>query len=754
MIYKQYTFVLIFIMFAFVQMSKAQLLTKEIPLIPAPESIHFSDGVFLITSSTVINFNDKELSPDIDLFYNHVFKMYNLQLVTNLSSEKKDQQINIFLSPNLESDVYQLTVDSNGIFINAGKNAGVFYALQTLIKLLPVANVKELSVPHLLINDKPRFNYRGMHLDVSRHFYPVEFIKKYLDYLAMYKMNYFHWHLTDDQGWRIEIKKYPLLQKISAWRNGTRIGHLYDQPVKYDSLLYGGFYTQEEIKEIIQYATQRHITIIPEIEMPGHALAALAAYPELSCNRGPFEVGRTWGVFKDVFCPREETFIFLQNVLDEVIELFPGKYIHIGGDECPKDRWKNCSSCQALIKKEDLDDENGLQRYFTNRIATYLRNKNKTTIGWDEILEKGLDSDALIMSYRGYKGGTDAAVKGHDVVMSPASHCYFDMYQSRISDGRIAIGGYLPIDQVYSFEPVPDVLNEKQSKHIIGAQGNVWTEYIKDEARVEEMIFPRMAALSEVLWSPKKNRDFSNFSLRLVEHFKFLDFLKINYSTAFYDISSRVSPNGNNGVIIELFSNYTNGDIYYTLNAGDTSRNYILYDEKIVIDHSLGIQAFVFDGEKIKGKIFSQLFNINKATGKEINLVNQPHAEYNNDGSFSLVNGVIGNLPWIPSEWLGFSGKDLDATIDLGKLQSVSSVEINVLKDEAGKIFLPKEIKISVSDAGNVFKEVGDLGLQSINKLSPKIRIQFPEIHARWIKVFAKNYNDKDWLFVDEISVQ
>ena len=734
--------------------SNAQSPSKSIPLIPLPYEMQSGQGAFIIDSLTTINYTEDDNVSDINIFIDYINTKYGILLTAKKSSAQNKQQINIKNSSDLESDAYRLKIDSAEILIEAGKNAGVFYALQTLKQLLPDSVAKVLIVPQVVIDDKPRFKYRGMHLDVARHFFNVDAVKKYIDYLAMYKMNYFHWHLTDDQGWRIEIKKYPLLQTISASRKNTLIGHLGDQPENYDSVLYEGYYTQQEIKNIVEYAAKRHITIVPEIEMPGHALAALAAYPEYSCTGGPFEVGKTWGVFKDVFCPKEETFVFIQNVLDEVCELFPGKYIHIGGDECPKDRWKNCSSCQEFIKKENLGDENGLQSYFTNRIVSYLKKKNKTAIGWDEILEKDIDSDAIIMSWRGYKGGVDAAIKGHDVIMSPASHCYFDMYQSRFSDGRIAIGGYLPVEQVYGFEPVPDVLNESQAQHIIGAQGNVWTEYITNEERLQEMIFPRMAALAEVLWSPNEKRDFKNFSSRLVTHFKLLEFSNLKYSTALYDINSRVTPNGKNGIYLELFSNYANGQIYYTLNAAEPSKNYTPFTEKILIDHSLAIQAFVFEDEKIKGKIFSQVFDVNKATGKEVVLVNQPHQEYSRGGAFSLVDGVTGNLPWIPSEWLGFSGKDLDATIDLDSLQTVSNVVVDVLKDEAGKIFLPKEITVFVSINGIDYKLAGKLDSANIDSKSRKLSVSFPEIPTRWIKVIVKNVNDKDWLFVDEIIIE
>jgi hexosaminidase len=348
-------------------------------------------------------------------------------------------------------------------------------------------------------------------------------------------MNFFHWHLTDDQGWRIEIKKYPKLLEIGAWRKGTLIGHFFDMPVKYDSIPYGGFYTKDEIRSIVKYASERHITIIPEIEMPGHAQAALASYPEYSCTGGPFEVGKTWGVYKDVFCPKEETFVFLEGILDEVCDLFPGKYIHIGGDECPKDRWKNCDQCRKLILKENLIDENGIQQYFSNRISSYLKSKNKIALGWDEILNDKLDTKAAIMSWKGYAGGIEAAKRGHDVVMNPYTHCYFDSYQSRDTAGKLAIGGYLPLDMVYRFEPVPEALTNDQALHIMGAQGNVWSEYITNEEQLNEMVFPRICALSEVLWSPKEKRNYAGFTSRLKYHFKFLYFNKINFSNALYD---------------------------------------------------------------------------------------------------------------------------------------------------------------------------------------------------------------------------
>jgi hexosaminidase len=394
-----------------------------------------------------------------------------------------------------------------------------------------------------------------MHLDVCRHFFPKEFIKRYIDFLSMYKMNTFHWHLTDDQGWRIEIKKYPKLTQIGAWRKATLIGHYSQFPHIYDSTLYGGFYTQDEIKEIIKYASDRNITIVPEIEMPGHSLAAIASYPELSCTGNPQQVAADWGEFEDVYCPTEETFTFLENVLSEVIDLFPGKYIHIGGDEVSKDSWKASKFCQDLIKREGLKDENGLQSYFVKRIEKFINSKGKTLIGWDEILEGGLAPNAVIMSWRGTQGGIDAARLGHDVVMSPGGYCYFDYYQGDPRSEPLAIGGYTTIEKVYSYEPVPTELTKSEQGRILGAQGNVWTEYIPDTKQVEYMVFPRIAALAEVLWSPKDKRNYDDFRDRLLTHFDYLNYFGINYSKAIFDLKMLLSPSElGNGTFVKLSS--------------------------------------------------------------------------------------------------------------------------------------------------------------------------------------------------------
>ena len=426
----------------------------------------------------------------------------------------------------LGNEGYQLSVSRSGVKIEAAAPAGLFYGVQTLLQLLPAevegrgkADGITWKIPFIKIEDRPRFVWRGVHLDVGRHFFPKEFIKKYIDLLAMYKMNTFHWHLTEDQGWRVEIPKYPRLTEVGGWRRETMD----------DGVPHGGFYTREDIREVVAYAKKRFITIVPEIEMPGHSQAALAAYPELSCSGGPFNVGTEWGVIHDVYCAgNEKTFEFLQDVLTEVIDLFPGDFVHIGGDEVPKLRWQNCVKCQERMKAEGLQNEDELQSYFIKRIETFLSGKGKRLVGWDEILEGGLAPNATVMSWRGTAGGIEAARSGHDVVMSPTSHCYFDYYQGLYDEPR-GIGGFLPIDKVYAYEPMPAELPAEQAQHILGAQANVWTEYLPESQQVEYMLLPRLLALSEVVWSEKSLRSFSDFSRRIVPHYDRLAAADVNF---------------------------------------------------------------------------------------------------------------------------------------------------------------------------------------------------------------------------------
>jgi hexosaminidase len=523
----KFTFLLLLFNIAFSQ--------NELPLIPQPANVEINKGHFVLDGKTVIQADNGMF--EAQYLQQAIKQQTGLELKIMPAAAKVPK---ISLSFDLDApeasgikEPYELTISSENIVIKAEYSQGFFYGIQTLLQLISTEKKNEIKLPSLQIRDYPKYAWRGMHLDCARHFFPVDFVKKYIDYLAMYKFNTFHWHLTDDQGWRIEIKQYPKLTEVGAYRNGSMVGHYSDQ--KYDDIRYGGFYTQREIKEVVAYAAQRHITIVPEIEMPGHAVAALAAYPQYSCTGGPFEVGKQWGVLDDVFCPKEETFTFLENILSEVIALFPSQYIHIGGDECPKTRWKECFHCQALIREKDLKDEHGLQSYFIQRIEKFVNRKGRKIIGWDEILEGGLAPNAAVMSWRGTEGGIAAAKQNHYVVMSPGSHCYFDHYQGDPKKEPLAFGGFTPVEKVYSFEPTPKELSEEEAKYILGAQANLWSEYIDSPEKAEYMLFPRMIALSEVLWGTSDVARYEDFKNRLLSHFKILDAKGINYSKAIFE---------------------------------------------------------------------------------------------------------------------------------------------------------------------------------------------------------------------------
>ena len=500
---------------------------QDIPIIPKPVSVTVNKGLFTITPSTQIKLEGSGLEHTADFFNSYLKKFYGFTLAVTSESPKKNVIILNYERMDYPiAGAYRMEVTGKSVYI-AGDNAeAVFYGIQSLIQLLPVQVSQSLAVQQLKIEDHPRFQYRGLHLDAGRHFFDIDFVKQYIDFIALHKMNYFHWHLTEDQGWRIEIKKYPLLTQVGSCRERTVIGH---NTQNYDSTRYCGYYTQEQIKEVVKYAADRYITIIPEIELPGHSSAALTAYPYLGCTGGPYQVAEKWGVFKDIFCAgNDSTFQFLQDVLDEVIALFPSKYIHIGGDESPKDRWKQCPKCQQRIKDNHLKDEHELQSYFIQRIEKYLNSKGRAIIGWDEILEGGLAPNATVMSWRGEQGGIDAAKQNHDVIMTPGQYVYLDHAQKK-NDDSLTIGGFLPLDKVYNYEPIPAALNTDQGKHVLGAQANVWTEYMANVPKVEYMIFPRLTALSEVLWSSKENRNWNDFVKRLQTQYKRYDLWKVNY---------------------------------------------------------------------------------------------------------------------------------------------------------------------------------------------------------------------------------
>jgi hexosaminidase len=515
--------------------SKAQ--TKPlVDIIPVPASTVLGKGTFLLSSKTkiVILENTPEFNETAKYLANQLKSENQLSLEVVSTPKIIKNSIVLKIDGAVKGkESYELDVTKNDIILNGADQAGLFYGVQSLLQLAYSGKngAKDCSIQCMQVKDAPSFVWRGMHLDVCRHFFSAEFVKRTIDMLAMYKINTFHWHLTDDQGWRIEIKKYPKLTEIGSWRNETMVGPYSDTDPKFDGIRYGGYYTQEQIKDVVAYAQKRHITIVPEIEMPGHAVAALSAYPEFSCTGGPFKVYTKWGVSDDVYCAgKEGMFGFLEDILEEVVDLFPGEYIHIGGDECPKIRWKACPFCQKRIKDEGLKDELELQSYFVKRIERFVASKGKKLIGWDEILEGGLPERASVMSWRGYEGGIEAVHTGHDVVMTPGEFCYFDHYQSQDKAKEpLAFGGFLPLEKVYSFSPVPPQLSALEAKHVLGAQANVWTEYIPSEKQAEYMIFPRIFAMAEILWSPKVNQDYNQFLVRLKGSLKRLQEKGINY---------------------------------------------------------------------------------------------------------------------------------------------------------------------------------------------------------------------------------
>lgn len=526
--------------FCFVFLSfvlSAQIQPYDTVFIPQPAVTEKISGVFNLSNSTGWFTGNVLSQGDVD----YLRDILNIQFNLNLSQVNTYKPGTIRFSEaadtSMDREAYELNIAPEGIEISARKDgAGFFYGIQSLVQCMAASRNPSgsFALPCMKVKDAPRFKWRGMHLDVCRHFFPLDFIKRYIDLLAMYKLNTFHWHLTDDQGWRIEIKKFPMLTRVGAWRKGSMLGAYADQ--NFDTLRYGGFYTQDEIREVVNYAAQRHIVVVPEIEMPGHAVAAIAAYPFLSCTGRQIQVEKAWGVFNDVFCTKDSVFDFLEQVLQEVLALFPGEYIHIGGDECPKLNWKECRHCQKRLRDEHLKDEHELQSYFVKRIEKFLNSKGKKMIGWDEILEGGLAPKATVMSWRGTSGGIAAAKLKHQVVMSPGKPCYFDHYQYQpVANEPLAIGGYNPLDSVYAFEPVPKELSVSEQKYILGAQGNVWTEYILNPKHVEYMAVPRMCALSEVLWTMPERKNRSNFLMRLKRRIKMLDLMQVNYSKHFLE---------------------------------------------------------------------------------------------------------------------------------------------------------------------------------------------------------------------------
>ncbi|MEZ4881833.1 MAG: beta-N-acetylhexosaminidase [Flavobacteriaceae bacterium] len=754
-----------FLLYAIFIISFGMFAQNEIALIPKPQSLELKNGTFKIDKNTTIYFE-----PEFEIAGNFLNDF--LQKGAGFSLKKtseKEANIVFVKDASQPSEGYFLDVSDSKIVIKTSDASGAFYAVQTLRQLLPSPLTPEggtVALSQLTITDFPKFQYRGMHLDCARHFFDVEFVKKYIANLALLKMNYFHWHLTDDQGWRIEIKKYPELTSKGAFREETLIGHYNDTPQKFDGKRYGGFYTQEEIKEVVAFAAKHNVTIIPEIEMPGHATAAISAYPQLGCTGTQIPVATTWGVFEDIFCPNEQTFAFLEDVLEEVISLFPSQYVHIGGDEAPKIQWKNCTHCQQMIQDLDLKDEHGLQSYFIQRIEKFVNAKGKKIIGWDEILEGGLAPNATVMSWRGTQGGIDAAKQKHDVIMTPNSHAYFDYYQSDKPGEPLAIGGFIPLKKVYSFNPIPKELDAEESKYILGAQANLWTEYIDSEEKVEYMVFPRIFALSEVTWSgPSENleKDYPEFLARVENFMPRLDTLNINYANHLYEIEGRILKE-NGQVFYELTTPTPGKEIRYSVNNSETKG----YSKPILIEENSKISANVFkNGEKV-GSDFSEEIMYHKGLTAKISLNVPPNPAYAAGGKEALINGIQGsNKRYGDKEWLGFWGDDLEITIDFGKEIEINSVNLRFYDAPGQWIHAPKKVNLWIDLIDG--RTVATTGLIEKIDTSNMATLKFDLLTKQIIKTFKiklviPNYGiipegqqgagNKAWTFIDEIIIE
>jgi hexosaminidase len=674
---------------------------------------------------------------------------------------------------------YFLDVGPDRVLIDAAAPAGLFYGVQTLRQLLPAAIEKAAglgpwTVPAVSVEDRPRFAWRGGMLDCSRHFFPKEFVKRWIDLLAWHKLNVFHWHLTDDQGWRIEIKKYPGLTEIGGWRVDRE-----DQPWNArepqrpgEAATYGGFYTQDDVREIVAYAASRYVTIVPEIEMPGHAKAALTAYPRFSCTGGPFTVppGGYWPI-TDVLCPgNDATFEFLDDVLTEVAALFPGPYVHIGGDEVDKTEWRRCPKCRARIEAEGLKDENGLQSYFVRRIEKILAAKGKRLIGWDEILEGGLAPQATVMSWRGTEGGIAAAQAGHDVVMSPTSHCYVDYYQGNPAYEPLAIGGRLPLSRVYGFEPVPGVLSPAEAGHVLGGQANLWTEYVSDGQHAEYMALPRLAALSEALWSPKAKRDWGSFAGRLRGLLARYEAAGLNAARSVFLVAVKAEPRRDGGrVALALETEVPGPDIRYTSDGSDPGPASKRYTKPLVLKRTAEVRAAAFDGPvRLSPAVSSERFLAHLAGGRRVALASPFSEKYAGGGETALTDGLLGSRDIDDGRWQGFEGPDLDAVIDLGRTRSPRRIALRCLQNINAWIFLPASVEFSVSPDGRTYETVGTAG----NGISPRQadvvvktfeaafaarRVRFVRVRARSVGVvpdWHPGKGGKAWLFADEIVVE
>ena len=752
----------------------------QIAIVPYPNHLETGRGTYRVTDRPVTcdSRTDERTQRAVVGFAARLATVTGGTNPVTVADEVPASGIRFVTDESLPAEGYELNVDGEGIEVRASQFPGFLYALQSLEQLLPAAVYgtepapdAAWEVPCVKIADAPRFAYRGMHLDVARHFFSVDEVKRYIDVMAIHKLNTLHWHLTDDQGWRIEIKRYPELTAVGSIRKATVVRKEWGT---YDGTPYGGFYTQDEIRDVVKYAADRGVTVIPEIDLPGHMLAALTAYPELGCTGGPYEVWGRWGVADDVLCPgREKTFEFLEGVLTEVMELFPSEYIHIGGDECPKVRWEKCPRCQAKIRQLGLKDdgehtaEHYLQSYVTDRIGKFLAQHGRRIIGWGEILEGRAPSDAVVMSWRGSEGGIAAAKLGHDVIMTPNSHFYFDYYQSLDTDAEpFGIGGYIPMEQVYSYDPAFPELTPEQQKHILGVQANLWTEYVLSDEHLEYMLLPRLAALSEVQWCQPETKDWNRFigSFRMDEIYSQMGY---EFAKHIFGVTASYAVDPEKGGVVMTLTTQGGAPIRYTLDGSDPTASSPLYKAPVTIGESCTFKAAALR-EGMQTPVYTRKFDFNKATGRRIALNAAPTLKYTYGGASLLVDGYRGGPVYSNGAWIGFLNEPLDVTIDMQGAKPYSAVTVESLVEKGEWVFPPSSVGVYLSDDGSEFTEAALMSVPQETAGSPDgvkpFKVLFPETSARYLRVVARTVDpipawhgaagQKAHMFVDEIIVE
>jgi hexosaminidase len=753
---------------------------SEIALIPKVQKMVLGESSFKFDGNTtfvVESVDQKVIASQFATFFE---KATGLKLQVIVGGDKGLNQVYFKTEPVMAPEGYILEVQKKRIEIKAAKPAGFFYATQTLRQLLPVEiertqkqENKDWQVPVVEITDYPEFKWRGFMLDVARHFFPKEDLFRIIDHLTLHKINTLHLHLVDDQGWRIEIKKYPKLTQVGAWRV-DRESKPWSARAKQEpgeKATYGGFYTQEDIKELVAYAQQRFITIVPEIEMPAHSTSALAAYPQFSCCGTPVTVppGGLWPN-TNIYCAgNDSTFLFLQDVLSEVIDLFPSKYIHIGGDEAKKTEWEKCLKCKSRMKNEKLKDASELQGYFVKRMEDFIHSKGRVLIGWDEIGEGGLPSGAAVMSWKGMQGGIDAAKQGHDVVMAPHEYVYLDYYQGPKRKEPLAIGGYLPLKKVYSFDPIPKKLDAKDAKHILGAQANLWTEFVPDLKHAEYMMFPRIAALAEAVWSRKEVRDWSDFSRRIQLFMNRYVQMGINYSQTGFDVSPQSDfDTVKKQLALSLKSELAGLEIHYTTDGTEPNNLSSVYSNPIPVDKTSTVKAIAFADGIPSEKTMNLLINMNKATAKPVKYL-VPHSEfYKGSGGYTLVDGVRGDTNHSGGEWQAWESTNMEVVVDLQQATEIHRISVGAFQNAGALIFFPKKVDFFVSPDGVRFTKVGE-AVNDVDPLSgePKLKdfaASFIPVTTGYVKVVAYNLGkvpkgfqgagENVWMFFDEIAVE